>query len=445
MINVCPFSLLLKSICCNFTPVNYYLLNGFKMRLKLIAILLLTNTVILFSQAQSMIKDGAPNVYLDCRCDRSYIKEQIPVVNYVGDRQDADVHILFTDQRTGSGGREYSILFLGLNEFEGLDDTVKYIANQTETENLIRVKMADALKTGLVRYIYRSKIADQMKIIYSSSSSLKIDNTNDKTDGWDFWVFRTSLRTSFSGQQTSNSNNFEGSFSANRVTPENKINFWLNNSYNESNYDYEDYQIKSISRNQNISTSFIFSLDNHWSWGIWGSANKSTYGNIKLGLSASPGVEYNFFTYAEANQRQLRIEYRINSRINQYDQETIFFKTRENLFSQSMNISLELIEQWGNIGAGLRGSNYLHDLNLYSLGADGFVSLKLIKGLALDMRGNYSKINNQIALPKGDASLEEVLLHRKEIKTQYSYNFSVGISFTFGSIYNNAINPRFDG
>ncbi len=400
-------------------------------------------TLTLFVQAQSMIKDGAPNVYIDCYCDRSYIKEQIPVVNYVVDRKDADVHILFTDQRTGSGGREYSLLFIGLNEFEGLDDTVKYVTYQTETENQTRIKMLDALKSGLVRYIYRSNAASQMKINFIGNNSATSNILIEKDD-WDFWVFQTSLRTSFKGEQTSNSNNFEGSLSANRVTAENKINFRLSNSYNESNYDYEDYNITSISRNQKVSASFIFSVDDHWSWGIWGSANKSTYGNIKLGFNAALGVEYNFFPYAEANQRQFRVDYRINSWLHQYEKETIYFKTRENLFSQSINVILELIEQWGNVGAGLHGSNYLHDLKLYSLGANGFVSLKLVKGLTLDFRGSYSKINDQIALPRGDASIEEVLLQRKEVKTQYSYNLSVGVSFTFGSIYNNAINHRFD-
>ncbi len=401
-------------------------------------------TQIIFAQTQNVIKDGAPNVYLDCRCDKNYIKEQIPVVNYVVDRKDADVHILFIDQRTGSGGREYSLLFFGLKVFRGINDTVKYVTNQTETENQTRVKMSDALKTGLARYVYRSKAASQMKISYTGNNT-STSNSLMENDNWNFWVFRTSLRTAFNGQQTSNTNNFEGSLSANRVTAESKINFWLSNSYNESNYDYGDYKITSISRNQNFYTSFIFSINDHWSWGIWGSANKSTFSNIKLGLSASPGIEYNYFPYEEANQRQLKVEYRINSRLNEYEKETIYFKSSENLFSQSMNISLELIEQWGNVGAGFRGSNYLHDMNLYSLGADGFVSLKLVRGLSIDIRGSYSKINNQITIPKGDAKLEEVLLHRKEIKTQYSYNLSVGVSFTFGSIYNNAINPRFDG
>ena len=67
-----------------------------------------------------------------------------------------------------------------------------------------------------------------------------------------------------------------------------------------------------------------------------------------------------------------------------------------------------------------------------------------MKGLSLDVRGNYSKINNQISLPRGDASLEDILLRRREIQPQYSYNFSIGLSYRFGSIYNNAINPRFE-
>jgi hypothetical protein len=161
-------------------------------------------------------------------------------------------------------------------------------------------------------------------------------------------------------------------------------------------------------------------------------------------MSASPGIEYNFFPYSEANQRIFYIQYRINARYNKYDSETIYLKTEENLWSHSLHISLELIETWGNAGFGINGSNYLHNFDLYSIGANGFVSWKLAKGLSLDASGRYSKINNQIALPRGDASLEDVLLRRREIQTQYSYNFSIGLSYTFGSIYNNAINPRFD-
>jgi len=48
-------------------------------------------------------------------------------------------------------------------------------------------------------------------------------------------------------------------------------------------------------------------------------------------------------------------------------------------------------------------------------------------------------------LAKGEASLEEILLRRKELATEYEYSLSIGLSFTFGSIYSNVVNPRFGG
>jgi len=52
-------------------------------------------------------------------------------------------------------------------------------------------------------------------------------------------------------------------------------------------------------------------------------------------------------------------------------------------------------------------------------------------------------IHDQLSLPAGGATQEEILLHRQELETAYSYWGSMGISYTFGSIYNNIVNPRF--
>ena len=60
------------------------------------------------------------NVYIDCsNCDEDYIREEISFVNYVRDRNVADVHIQFSDQRTGGGGKEYTLDFMGQNVFHG--------------------------------------------------------------------------------------------------------------------------------------------------------------------------------------------------------------------------------------------------------------------------------------------------------------------------------------
>ena len=53
-------------------------------------------------------------------------------------------------------------------------------------------------------------------------------------------------------------------------------------------------------------------------------------------------------------------------------------------------------------------------------------------------------IHNQLNLPKAGASDEDILLRQKELATQFSFFTNLTIFYTFGSIYNNVVNPRFD-
>lgn len=389
---------------------------------------------------QSLIKEDAPTVFIDCGyCDINYIKEQIPIVNYVIDRKDADIHILFARQTTGSGGRETSLFYIGQFQFTGLNDTIKYSTNQTDTEEQQRSKLVANLKLGLVRYIARTKVAGQMTISFAKPEK----KGEAQKDDWDFWLFKTSLSTFLNGQESTKYTSLYGSFSASRVTEDLKIQFTLSNSYNENVYSYDGVDYTSISRSTSFNGSLVKAIDGQWSYGFWGGVYKSTYSNIDINFNAAPGIEYNFFPYSESNRRQLRVNYKISYGANKYLEETVFFKTRENLWNQTITSSLSLIEQWGSVSLGLYGASYLHDMNKYEFGIDASCSMNLIKGLSLNLFGSYSKIRNQIGLPRGGASLEEVLLQRRQLETGYSYFGSIGFSYSFGSIYNNIVNPRF--
>jgi len=46
-------------------------------------------------------------------------------------------------------------------------------------------------------------------------------------------------------------------------------------------------------------------------------------------------------------------------------------------------------------------------------------------------------------LPKGDLTSEEILLRTTSVETDYDYNIGIGIKISFGSFYNNVVNPRF--
>jgi len=75
----------------------------------------------------------------------------------------------------------------------------------------------------------------------------------------------------------------------------------------------------------------------------------------------------------------------------------------------------------------------------------GSVGVRITKGLELSIGGSFSIIHDQLNLIKGEASTEEILLRIKELETSFQYYMHVGLSYTFGAIYNNVVNPRFSG
>lgn len=160
-------------------------------------------------------------------------------------------------------------------------------------------------------------------------------------------------------------------------------------------------------------------------------------------LSIMPALEYDIFPYSESTRRQLRILYRAGYNYVTYVDSTIYDKTRETLWQQSLTAAYEVVQKWGSVNVTLSYSNYLHDLSKDNISLDGFIELRIAKGLSVSFGGGASIIHDQLALVKGGASTQEVLLRRKELATQYRYFTFFGFTYTFGSIYNNVVNPRF--
>ena len=72
-----------------------------------------------------------------------------------------------------------------------------------------------------------------------------------------------------------------------------------------------------------------------------------------------------------------------------------------------------------------------------------FAEWRVTRGLRLNFDLGYTKFRDQINLKKGTATPQEVLLRLRQLRTGYSYFGSVGLSYTFGSVFSNVVNPRF--
>jgi hypothetical protein len=71
------------------------------------------------------------------------------------------------------------------------------------------------------------------------------------------------------------------------------------------------------------------------------------------------------------------------------------------------------------------------------------VSWRIIEGLLLRVTGSASLIRNQISLAKESGDPNQFLLNGRQLPTNFNYYSSVGLSYTFGSIKNSVVNPRF--
>jgi len=407
-----------------------------------ISAMLLLSFQIRAQNFDNTVRASSVNVFVDCNnCDLSFIKEKIGFVNFVRDRKFADIHVLSNSIATGGKGRLYTLIFIGVSKFAPQKDTLIYVTNVAETNDSKRNKLVQTLKLGILPFINKTPIADKIKITYVNKQA---DTTSAaKSDPWNYWVFRTSLRSFFSGEKRSKFLNLNYSFTVSRITEEWKFQISLRGNYNESRFTFGDETILNIRRRQGSYNYAIKSLTDHWSIGGWIFLTSSTYRNLDFKISVAPGIEYNIFPYSDFNSKQLRIQYRIWNKYQNYTEETIYSKMSEVLFEQTLSATLDLVQPWGSISTTASFSTYFHDFSKNSFDLSSEISLQLVEGLTVNIDGGYSAIHDQFSLPKNDVSFDDVLLQQRELETQYNYWGSVGISYTFGSIYNNIVNPRF--
>jgi hypothetical protein len=388
-------------------------------------------------------REDALRVFLDCNsCDFDYLRREIPFVNYVRDRKDAELHILVTTQFTGSGGIEYTFRFIGLGRFEKIDDELKYTAAQTLTADERRRGYTEVLKLGLVRYVTSTTAAERLRLVYRPENT-KVGPAQPN-DPWNFWSFRIRGNGSVNGEASSKSRNFSASTIANRTTENWKINIssFMNFRTNEFKLSSGEH-LTDDSHDHSFGGLAVKSLGDHWSAAVRGRVASTTFLNQDRAYRAAGGVEYSFFPYVESSRRELSLQFTTGVNHFRYIETTIYRKDSETVADGTLIGSLDVRQPWGSSGLSLEAATYFHDLKRRRLVLAGDIDIRLFKGFSLTMDGSVSRIHDQLYLRAEGATDEEILLRRRQLATNYRYRFSIGASYTFGSIFNNIVNTRF--
>jgi hypothetical protein len=384
-------------------------------------------------------------VFLECsECDSDYLRDEIQWVDFVRQPQDADVHLLSSSTGTGGGGREIVLRFVGRGRFQGADHELRVLSVTGDATETIRRRVLRTVTVGLLQYLAREGQAGDLTLTVRAPAAGGDRQAGPVHDPWRAWVFSIRGSGSIQAEETNRESEWSSSLSADRVTERWKISFGANTDTSWEEFDLDEDEPLSVTRREHGVDGFVArSLGPHWSLGLDGGAESSTFGNVTFSGRLAPAIEYSVFPYAEYATRQLRFQYSFGVRRAKYREITLFDKLEETLGQHEIEAVFEQEQPWGSVEIGADYSQYLHDLGKYRLEVDGELSLRVTRGLSLNVEGSASRIRDQISLPRRGATQEEVLLRLRELQSGYEVQFSLGITYSFGSIFNNIVNPRF--
>jgi hypothetical protein len=395
----------------------------------------------------SLLGQNQPGLYLDCqtRCDFSYIKQEIRFVNYMMNRQDADIYVLATSQRTGAGGRAVQLVFIGSNQFAGMNDTLEYFVEPNYTDAIYRERLVKGLKKGLLIFMVETPLMENIEYNIVEGLEMGTESEEEETeDPWDFWVFNVGGDANMDGEQLFRSMELSARLSASRITDQHKFRFWGRYNYEKSTFTLTDgEQFDRLIERYNAEAEYVKSLGPHWSAGFNSEAGSSTFGNTDLTASIKPALEFNIFPYEEAQTRRFSFLYSIGPEYYNYTDTTVYDKMEEVVFRHGLRMEFEQTQQWGSIEVDMGVQQFFHNLSLYSAYINPDIELQIFKGLRVDVGGYVSLVTDRINIAKSDISDEDILLQIKQLDTNFTYFSYIGLNYRFGSKFNNFVNPRF--
>jgi len=374
-------------------------------------------------------------------CFEDYLRDEITFVDFVRQAQDADVHLLSTSTDTGGGGRELVLRFVGRGRFAGHDEELRVVTLAGDTENMRRAQVRRTVEVGLLAFMAREGIPAGVAVSVEAERS---EAEEPVEDPWNAWLFSIRTSADYQAEESAKDRSIDINLGADRITEAWKLTFGASLDYSTEEFNLdEDEPLKAVRKERDADWFIARSLGPHWSAGFDGRVESSTFGNTKFSYDMAPAIEYSVFPYEEYATRQLRLQYAVGVRHAEYNEITLYGKLGETHPVHEASITLDQRQPWGSLEARLEFSQYLHDLKFYRLEVSGDLSFRIIRGLSLTLEGRASRVRDQLSLPRRGATDEEVLLRLRELQSSYELEIDIGFTYSFGSLFNNVVNPRF--
>ncbi len=383
-----------------------------------------------------------PKLFIKCdRCDNSFIRNEISYVDHVREQGLSDIQLFIYRNRNANNGNRYSLDFIGNNIFSDKKISLSLDTNPKMTRDEVRVSLKNKIELGLVYYLIETDLAERI-YIYVDTVINNEKSDKSSSDKWRNWVFQSAGELNFENETSRKESNVRIELDADKVTDKIKLQFDVDFERSNSKYENQDNIFISKRNRKSFGAKSVWSINDKWSAGFNAGASGDTYQNINYRYYIMPAIEYSFFPYNEFVRREMVINYRIGYGYRNYIEETIYDKFEENVYLHQIAFETRFRQPWGEIYSNLRGKAFIQDPSKNSFSLDSWFSIRVFEGLSVRFGGEVEIIRDQLSLPKGNASIEDLLLQQQEIATDFRSEFRIAIGYTFGSAFNNFLNSR---
>lgn len=371
----------------------------------------------------------------------NYLRESIDFADFVNDPKMSDVHIIVIKEITGSGGFKYSLWFnnLKFNNIQGY--TLNVNTESGETIHNSREFISNSIIKGLMPFLNETNEGNNYKLSLIKNNKDSLNNIT-VNDNWNFWMFELTGWGWYSFRENREGYDYVIEFDGDKITNDIKIEnkVFLKKEIESIQSGIEKAKKRSVYNY--VSSRMVYSLNDKWSCGVAAYSYSRTSRNTKLFYSGSLAAEYNFFPWEYSNKKIISIIYQAGFEQYYYNETTFRNLNNEFLPVHKLRVKTKMVQPWGGITANVTASQYLSDFSLYSLSFNSIFSFKIAKGLTLDFSFSASSFHDQLYYSAGYYSIEDVILGNIEIPSSVAIDTNIGITYRFGSIYNNIVNRR---
>jgi len=388
---------------------------------------------------------ATPRLFISCaqECFDNYLRQELSYFDVVRDRYLADFTLVIARQPAGNGGERFSVTLAPAHSEPShaplpVESFVALPGASVEDD---RQQLLQAILRALQRALAGTphERAFELRIPARTGSTL-----SKLEDPWNFWVISPELLGYCEGASGYFSGEFVSALTLRRITEPSKLRLRGAYSRKLSSYRLEDgSQLAGDVYAWDARGIHARSLGEHWALGGVLTGRGSEFENLKEHVHGGPLLEFNFFPYTLNASKQLRLAYQAGAWANLYFEQNIAGRMREVRPYHALSLVADLNQAWGSLQWVGQINSFLDASRRYRFSVGVISNIRLFKGLAITTQGQAALVRDQISLRQRTITDSEIVLRTAQQATNYTFEVQFGVTYSFGSVYNTIVNPRF--